>query len=110
MAEAVHHSGRQQHGDDAQEGDDGEDQILGGLGPAVLGQDLVELVPLQEKREMGIRTLEDWPLSSTTPDPKPSYLLITYVLNDVLHQKCKSAHFPLLFCSQRHKYAYVCTR
>lgn len=50
MAEAVHHSGRQQHADDAQDGDDGEDQILGGLGPAVLGEDPIELVPLQEKR------------------------------------------------------------
>lgn len=59
MAEAVHHRGGQQHADDAQDGDDGEDQILGGLGPAVLGEDPVQLVPLQEERKMGIRTLGD---------------------------------------------------
>lgn len=46
VAEAVHHGGRQQHGHDAQEGDHGQDQVLGGLGPAVLGEDLIELVPL----------------------------------------------------------------
>lgn len=107
MAEAVHHRGRQQHADDAQEGDDGEDQILGGLGPAVLGEDLVELVPLQERRWMGVRTLEDRPLSSTTPDLLISSLLMsltTFLIKSVNH------HISLLFCSQRHKYASDCTR
>lgn len=61
MAEAVHHCGRQQHADDAQDGDHGEDQILGGLGRAVLGADLLDLVLLQKKRVMRIRTLLDQP-------------------------------------------------
>lgn len=50
VAEAVHHSGRQQHADDAQDGDDGEDQVLGGLCLAVLGGNLLDLVPLQKNR------------------------------------------------------------
>lgn len=47
MAEAVDHGGGQQHGHDAQDGHHGENQELGGLGLAVLGGDLFDLVPLQ---------------------------------------------------------------
>lgn len=47
MAEAVDHSGGQQHADDAQDGHHGEDEELGGLGLAVLGGDLVDLAPLR---------------------------------------------------------------
>lgn len=47
VAEAVDHGGGQQHGHDAQDGDHGEYQELGGLGLAVLGGDLVDLVRLQ---------------------------------------------------------------
>lgn len=47
VAEAVDHGGGQQHGHDAQDGDHGENQELGGLGLAVLGGDLVDVVPLQ---------------------------------------------------------------
>lgn len=49
VAEAVDHGGGQQHGHDAQYGDHGEYQELGGLGLAVLGGDLVDLVPLQSQ-------------------------------------------------------------
>lgn len=54
VAEAVHHSGRQQHADDAQDGDDGEDQVLGGLCLAELGGNLLDPVPLQKS---GLRAL-----------------------------------------------------
>lgn len=51
VAEAVDHGGGQQHGHDAQDGDDGENQELGGLGLTVLGRDLVDLVPLRWQTE-----------------------------------------------------------
>lgn len=49
VAEAVDHGGGQQHGHNAQDGDHGENQELGGLGLAVLGGDLVDVVPLQRQ-------------------------------------------------------------
>lgn len=51
MAEAVDHGGGQQHADDAQDGHDGEDEELGGLGLAVLGGDLVDLASLEAKHK-----------------------------------------------------------
>lgn len=51
VAEAVDHGGGQQHANDAQDGHDGEDEELGGLGLAVLGGDLVDLTPLQATKE-----------------------------------------------------------
>lgn len=56
MAEAVDHGGGQQHADNAQDGHDGEDEELGGLGLAVLGGDLVDLAPLHatKKRKKGV--------------------------------------------------------
>lgn len=80
VAEAVHHSGRQQHADDAQDGDDGEDQVLGGLFLAVLGGNLLDLVPLQKNRLRALTGLEvldqtrrTWPFSSITPVQKASF-------------------------------------
>lgn len=49
VAEAVDHGGGQQHGRDAQDGHHGENQELGGLGLAVLGGDLADLVGLQRR-------------------------------------------------------------
>lgn len=46
MAEAIDHSGGQQHAHDAQDGHHGEDEELGGLCLAVFGRDLLDLVPL----------------------------------------------------------------
>lgn len=46
VAEAVDHSGGQQHTDDAQDGHNCEDEELGGLSLAVLGGDLLDLASL----------------------------------------------------------------
>lgn len=95
VAEAVHHSGGQQHANDAEDGDDGEDQVLGGLGLAVLGGNLFDLVPLQKKRWRALKGLEmleqscrNWPILSLSPFQKHSLslLLISYVRKDLLHQ------------------------
>lgn len=94
VAEAVDHSGRQQHADDAQDGDEGEDQVLGGLRLAVLGGNLLDLVPLQKKTLTALTGLEvleqtcrTWPFASITPSQKRSLfslLLIGDVLEDLL--------------------------
>lgn len=72
VAEAVHHRGRQQDAHDAEDGDHGEDQVLGGLGLAVLGGDLLDLVPLQRNTERTEQTCRNWPFSSITPFHKHS--------------------------------------
>lgn len=50
VAEAVDHGGGHQHGHNAQDGDEGEDEVLGGFCLAVLGGDLVDLTSLHENR------------------------------------------------------------
>lgn len=54
MAEAVDHGRGQQHAHNAQDGHDGEDQELGGLGLAVLRGDLVDLTLLWKHRQEGL--------------------------------------------------------
>lgn len=51
VAEAVDHSGGQQHANDAQDGHNSEDEELGRLCLAVLGGDLVDLASLWATKE-----------------------------------------------------------